>query len=65
MPERETKSSDKDLLELLRRTNLQQPPKPAADLLPALSYYDRHPEHRPRKQTRRSMRRIAIRGGYY
>jgi hypothetical protein len=53
-----TKSSDP--LAELRRANERPPPKRAADLVP-YDYYSSHPEHRPRKQTRRRMRRIAVR----
>jgi hypothetical protein len=61
MPERE-KSSDKFLFDELRRANAPPPPKRAADLVP-YDYYSSHPEHRPRKQTRRQLRRLARRGG--
>jgi hypothetical protein len=56
-----TKSPDP--LEQLRRANLQPPPKRQADLVP-YDYYSSHPEHRPRKQTRRSLRRRLIREGW-
>jgi hypothetical protein len=64
MPERETKSSDKFLFDELRRAN--QPPlkrETSADLVPALPYYERHPEHRPRRLNRRQLRRRLIREG--
>jgi hypothetical protein len=47
-------------LDELRRAN-QRPPPIDPNKLPALSYYDRHPEHRPRKLTRRQLRRRLIR----
>jgi hypothetical protein len=56
------KSNDQDPLEALRLANLQPPPKRAADLVP-YDYYFSHPEHRPRKQIRRRLRRRVIRGG--
>jgi hypothetical protein len=56
-----TKSSDK-LFDELRRANQPPPPKREADKVP-YSYYASHPEHRPRKQTRRQLRRRIIRGG--
>jgi hypothetical protein len=63
MPERETKSDDKDPLAELLRANLQPRPKQRdADLVP-YNYYSSHPEHRPRKQSRRRLRRRIIRGG--
>jgi hypothetical protein len=62
MPELETKSDDKDPLAELLRANLRPPPKREADLVP-YSYYSSHPEHRPRKQSRRQLRRRLIRGG--
>jgi hypothetical protein len=56
-----TKSPDP--LDELRRANQQQPPfKRSADLVP-YDYYFSHPEHRPRKLTRKQLRRRAIRGG--
>jgi hypothetical protein len=60
MPERVTKSFSFDEL---RRANERSLRKPDHDRIPALPYYERHPEHRPRKQTRRLLRRRAIRGG--
>jgi hypothetical protein len=56
-----TKSSDK-LFDELRRANQQTPPKREADLVP-YDYYFSHFEHRPRKLTRKQLRRRAIRGG--
>jgi cold shock CspA family protein len=55
-----TKSPDP--LEALRRANQQQPPKREADKVP-YNYYFSHPEHRPRKQPRRLLRRRVIREG--
>jgi hypothetical protein len=57
-----TKSSDQDPLVLLRLANLQPPPKrqASADLVP-YNYYFSHPEHRPRKQSKRQLRRRLIR----
>jgi hypothetical protein len=52
------KSSDP--LEALRRENLRPPPKREADLV-RYDYYASHPEHRPRRQTRRTLRRRLIR----
>jgi hypothetical protein len=64
MPELDgVKSSDKDSLDALRRANQRSPPKREADLVP-YSYYQSHPEHRPRKPTRKQLRRRAIRGGF-
>jgi hypothetical protein len=58
-----TKSSDKDPLEALRRANQTPlPPKRAADLVP-YDYYSSHPEHKPRRPTRRRLRRRLIREG--
>ena len=58
---REKLSDNEDPLAELLRANLQQRPKrEAADLVP-YSYYLSHPEHRPRKQTRRRLRRRLIR----
>jgi hypothetical protein len=57
-----TKSTDRDPLEPLRCANLRPPPKRAADLVP-YNYYFSHPEHRPKKQTRRRLRRRLIREG--
>jgi hypothetical protein len=62
MPERETKSDDKDPLELLRLANLKLRPMLALSSVPALPYYERHPEHRPRRLSRRQIRRRLIRG---
>jgi hypothetical protein len=61
MREKSSDNEDDPLAELLR-ANLQLR-KPAPPPERALSYYERHPEHRPRKQTRRSLRRRLIRGG--
>jgi len=55
------KSSDKFSFDELRRCNEQVPAKRAADLVPLPSYYERHPEHRPKPLTRRQLRRRAIR----
>jgi hypothetical protein len=57
-----TKSSDKFSFDELRRANQQPPPKreASADLV-RYDYYASHPEHRPRRQTRRSLRRRLIR----
>jgi hypothetical protein len=55
-----TKSPDP--FEALRRANQAPPPKRAADLVP-YNYYFSHPEHRPRKQNRRQLRRRLIREG--
>jgi hypothetical protein len=55
-----TKSPDP--LDVLRRANLLPPPKRSADLV-AYNYYFSHPEHRPRKLTRKQLRRIARREG--
>jgi hypothetical protein len=50
-----------DPLDELRAANQQQPPpKREADLVP-YNYYFSHPEHRPRKLTRKQLRRRAIR----
>jgi len=57
------KSNKTDPLAELLRANLQPPPKRQADLVPTPSYFERHPEHRPRKQSRRQLRRRVIRGG--
>jgi hypothetical protein len=57
-----TKSNNTDPLEALRLANLQPRPKREADLVP-YNYYYSHPEHRPRKQTRRQIRRRMIYGG--
>ena len=59
------KSNDRkeDPLMALRLANLQPRPKPASPAVPALPFYDRHPEWRPRKQTRRQLRRRIIREG--
>jgi hypothetical protein len=58
-----TKADNRDLLEPLRLANLKLRPKQReADLVP-YSYYLSHPEHRPRKQTRRRLRRRLIREG--
>jgi hypothetical protein len=57
-----TKSSDKILLDELRRANERPLPKRDADLVP-YDYYFSHPEHRPRPLTRRQLRRRAIREG--
>jgi hypothetical protein len=55
------KSSDKDPLEALRLAN-QQIRREVPASPPALPFYDRHPEWRPRiKQTRRQLRRRLIR----
>jgi hypothetical protein len=51
-----------DPLDELRRANERPPPKREADLV-LYSYYQSHPEHRPRPLTRRQLRRRAIRGG--
>jgi hypothetical protein len=51
-----------DVFSFLLRANLRPPPKRDADLVPLPSYYSRHPEHRPRKLTRKQLRRRAIRG---
>jgi hypothetical protein len=56
------KTSDKFSFDELRRANARPPPKREADLVP-YDYYSGHPEHRPRKQGRRRLRRIARRGG--
>jgi hypothetical protein len=56
------KSSDKDdPLAALCQINQQPRPKREADLVP-YDYYFSHPEHRPKKQTRRQLRRRIIRG---
>jgi len=57
-----TKSPDP--LDALRLANQQPPPRRSApaDLVP-YNYYQSHPEHRPRKLTRKQLRRRAIRGG--
>jgi hypothetical protein len=54
------KSSDQDPLAELLRANQSRPKRREADLVP-YSYYLSHPEHRPRKQTRRRLRRRLIR----
>jgi hypothetical protein len=54
-----TKSTDKLSFDELRRAN-EQPRKRDADLV-AYSYYSSHPEHRPRKLSRRRLRRRLIR----
>jgi cold shock CspA family protein len=46
----------------LRRANERSLPKREADLV-RYDYYFSHPEHRPRKLTRKQLRRRAIRGG--
>jgi hypothetical protein len=51
-----------DPLDELRRVNQQPRPKREADLVP-YNYYQSHPEHRPRKLTRKQLRRRLIRGG--
>jgi hypothetical protein len=56
-----TKSPDRDLFEPLRLANLQPRPKPVSSPVPALPFYERHPEWRPRKQSRRQLRRRLIR----
>ena len=56
-----TKSSDKLLFDELRRANQQPPPKRDADLV-RYDYYFSHPEHRPRRQTRRTLRRLTREG---
>jgi hypothetical protein len=55
--------SSEDPLALLRQANLKLRPRLVSPAVPALSYYERHPEHRLRKQTRRSLRRRLIREG--
>jgi hypothetical protein len=45
-----------------RRAPEPQPIDP--EKLPALPYYERHPEHRPRRQSARQLRRQRIREGY-
>jgi hypothetical protein len=45
----------------LRRAHERPPRKPDHDRIPALPYYERHPEHRPRKLNRRQLRRRIIR----
>jgi hypothetical protein len=63
-PMREKSSDNEDPLAELLRANPRPPPKREADLVPALPFYDQHPEWaRPRKQTRRSLRRRIIREG--
>jgi hypothetical protein len=57
-----TKSSDKFSFDELRRANLKPPPKRNADLV-RYDYYASHPEHRPRKLSRRQIRRREIREG--
>jgi hypothetical protein len=55
-----TKSSDKFLFDELRRVN--ERPSPRREMpMPALPFYERHPEWKPRRQSRRTMRRRAIR----
>jgi hypothetical protein len=54
--------SEQDPLEPLRLANLKPRPKFVSPV-PALPFYDRHPEWRPRKQTRRTLRRRLIREG--
>jgi hypothetical protein len=61
VPVRE-KSSDQDPLAELLRANLQPRPRPVSDLVP-YDYYFSHPEWRPRKLTRRRLRRRIIREG--
>jgi hypothetical protein len=57
-----TKSSDKFLVDELRHANQRPPPKREASM-PALPFYERHPEWktRPPRQLRRRAR--LIRGG--
>ena len=55
-------SDDKLSFDELRRANLRPPLKREADLVP-YNYYFSHPEHRPRKLTRKQLRRIARREG--
>ena len=58
------KSPDNDdPLAALRQANLQLRPQSASPAVPALPFYDRHPEWRPRKQSRRQLRRRLIREG--
>jgi hypothetical protein len=57
-----TKSADKFLFDELCRANERPLPKREADLVP-YNYYQSHPEHRPRKLTRKQLRRIARREG--
>jgi hypothetical protein len=55
-----TKASDKISLDELRRANQQQLPRREVSM-PALPFYERHPEWKPRPLTRREARRHAIR----
>jgi hypothetical protein len=57
-----TKSNHTDPLDPLRQANQAPPPKRAADLVP-YDYYSSHPEHRPRRLSRRRLRRRLIREG--
>jgi hypothetical protein len=54
------KSSDKISLDELRRANQRQLPRREVPV-PALPFYERHPEWRPRPLTRRQARRHTIR----
>ena len=51
-----------DLRAVLRRANLP-PLRPASPPKRALPFYERHPKWRPRKQSRRQLRRRVISGG--
>jgi hypothetical protein len=57
------KTASEDPLAPLRLANLLRTSKYVPLPERALSYYERHPEHRPRKQSRRQLRRRVIRGG--
>jgi hypothetical protein len=54
--------TNKFSFELLYRANLRPPPRREV-LTPALPFYERHPEWKPRRPTRRQLRRRVIRGG--
>jgi hypothetical protein len=57
------KSSDKFSFDELRRANQQTPKREVPADLVRYDYYQSHPEHGPRKLTRKQLRRRAIRGG--